>query len=256
MSFLSVELLFILVCGAAGAFGGIVAGIVSASSNKIVLPFSGRRVEIGFVGDGLIGMAGSLAIYLVVEPAFAETLKPENARSWLVAVALGVLSGFAGERLLRGMSSRLVEKVAGLDNRIDTVERRERALALNLRADELLHQGRLQEAEGEVEQVLELDPDNILALISRGKIFRRREKWTEAIGALTRIIERHPGTERAYYNRACYKLLSGAGRESALADLRRAVQLQPLYIDYASKDADFKSLWEDDVFKAVLATNA
>lgn len=49
----------------AGVFGGFISGMRECAEHKIRLPRSGRRIELGIVGDAVIGAAASVATYTV-----------------------------------------------------------------------------------------------------------------------------------------------------------------------------------------------
>ena len=60
--------------------------------------------------------------------------------------------------------------------------------------------------------------------------------------------------ESAWYNKACAH--SSMNKKSeALADLKRAVELDPSYRESAKSDKDFEKLWEDQDFKDITAVN-
>jgi hypothetical protein len=44
-------------------------------------------------------------------------------------------------------------------------------------------------------------------------------------------------------------------KSEALADLKRAVELNPSYRESAKSDKDFEKLWEDQDFKDIIAVN-
>ncbi len=238
----------------AGAFGGIAAGIIMRSSNKIRLPFSAtREIELGLLGDGFIGAAASLSICIVAIPAFSLSLESPTAEDIVNIISMGVVSGFVGERILKGMALRPDEKLAGLDARLNRIDKRERALELTIRGDELLRSNRISQADATYDQILEFDPENARALIGKAKVQRRRGKWEQAIETLTRLIKSKPTKARAYYNRACYKAQCGKyTTEEALNDLKKAIEFEQYYKEYAPQDEDFKNLWGNPEFQRIV----
>ncbi len=73
-------------------------------------------------------------------------------------------------------------------------------------------------------------------------------KLDEAIGSMTKGIEIVPNYPVSFYNRACYYCLKG-DKANALADLEKAISMNPNYKESAVKDEDFKTLYEDEDFK-------
>jgi tetratricopeptide (TPR) repeat protein len=74
------------------------------------------------------------------------------------------------------------------------------------------------------------------------------KKYDDAISAMNRAVDLAPGNAVNYYNRACMFSLKG-DKTNALADLKKAVEINPTFKQNALKDEDFKSLWEDADFK-------
>jgi tetratricopeptide (TPR) repeat protein/putative intracellular protease/amidase len=73
-------------------------------------------------------------------------------------------------------------------------------------------------------------------------------KFDEAIVSVTKGLELAPDDPTGIYNRACIYSLKG-DKANALADLKKAVSMNPSFKEYARKDEDFKSLWDDEDFK-------
>jgi tetratricopeptide (TPR) repeat protein len=208
----------------------------------------------GFTGDIFIGIAASLTIFFAAGAMFGLKLdNPITVDLFIKIVALGVLSGFAGIRLLSGMSSKLLEKLSEMDDRLDKVEKSDKISELLRQADFLLNNNP-DRALIIYDKALIIDPENEPALIGKAKALRRQKKLGEAIDLLSEIIKRNPKAERAYYNRACYKNLSNNhSKEEALADLRTAISLFAWYHDYAQDDKDFMNLWNDPDFKLAIS---
>jgi tetratricopeptide (TPR) repeat protein len=236
------QLLFLML---GGVIGGFISGQRDGLEHKVRLPGTGRRVEMGIVGDVLIGAATSLAAYGVASTLV--TIPPGNEPPLLLKlISFGTITGFTGIQLLSSISSRFVRDLQGIKKRVQSLERREESLWKSSRADSLREHGRYDEAEREFENALKLDPDNDLAVIGLAKVFRWTDKTDQAIETLTDFINRKPNA-RAIYNRACYKLLLDQRRE-AFSDLKWAIQIDPFYFQYAQKDEDFKSVRSDPEF--------
>ena len=246
----------ILVLMSAGIFGGILSGMRECSEHKLRLPRTGRKIELGIVGDALIGAAASIATFTV---AFSSGLilptvaGRDDPHLWLLKLSsVGIVSGFAGIHLLSSISNRLVREVQGVKERVDLLDRREQSLEKSNRGEALLLDGRYEEAEREFSEALKLDPDNESAVIGLAKAFRWRGKVEIAIGILTDLIRKDPDASRAIYNRACYKLLL-SHRSEAFSDLETAIKLNPYYRQYALyTDKDFKRVHDDPQFVSIV----
>lgn len=231
-----------------GLVGGCVAAQRDCSEHKIRLPGTGRRVELGVIGDALIGATTSLATYGVAVASTLITVPPDNDPHLSLKLgSFGIITGFAGIQLLSGISSSLVRDVQGVKDRVQSLELREKSLSKTIRADFLRENDRFDEAEKEFNEALKLDPDNDLAVIGLAKVFRKKSKLDQAVQLLTEFIDRSPHSSRAIYNRACYELLLGR-RSNALSDLNLATQISPDYCEYAQNDPDFASLRSDPEF--------
>lgn len=238
---------------ASGAFGGFVFGLFTRNSYKIRLPLTGNLLEVGFIGDLLVGIGASMTVFFLAGSMFG--LKFEGAltaETYIKVIALGVLAGFAGIRLLAGMSNRLLDQISELDSRLDRVEKQDKISEL-LRQAEFLRNNNPERSLIIFEKALLIDPENEPALIGKAKALRRLNRFDEAISILTQVIQRNPKAERAYYNRACYKNLSGGyTKDDVLADLKTAASLFGFYRDYALDDKDFQSLHEDADFRQIV----
>ena len=73
------------------------------------------------------------------------------------------------------------------------------------------------------------------------------EEWDKAIAVLEGHLAETPENGGVHYNLACAKARAGRADE-AIADLRRAVELQPSFARYAQADEDLASIRGDPGF--------
>jgi tetratricopeptide (TPR) repeat protein len=73
-------------------------------------------------------------------------------------------------------------------------------------------------------------------------------KFDDAIVAINKGLELSPNNPISIYNRACIYCLKG-DKANALADLKKAISLDPSLKESARKDEDFKNLYDDEDFK-------
>jgi hypothetical protein len=271
--------LLIVVILLSGAFGGLIMGFDSSRPNKVNLPFrSGRSVPLGMFGDMLIGAAASLAISFVTDPLFNTTPDDDpfgKSRGVVRLVSLGVISGFAGIKVLTSMSDLPIRLInASRAQIMDQVQEQDRSRELirqvedtlrevdqRAKTDEAAAQADLDKAEQAIEQVLKHLPDDPRSLVVSAKVFRRKAElnvggkadpwWQSAIDVLTNALRIDPTYDRAHYNRACYYALIKKEKE-ALADLKQAVALFAPNRVFARGDSDFASLKGNAEFQKLI----
>src|SRR5436190_1476978 len=99
--------MMILLCG--GVIGGVISGLGDCPEHKIRLPGSGSRIELGIVGDALVGSATSLAAFTyTVTLGLVDLTKQDDHLLLIKLSSVGIITGFAGIKLLSNISSRLV----------------------------------------------------------------------------------------------------------------------------------------------------
>jgi tetratricopeptide (TPR) repeat protein len=102
------------------------------------------------------------------------------------------------------------------------------------------------------EKATSLSPANADAWQIKAGLQAKGKKFDEAITSYTRAIELSPAQPIFVYNRGCVYCRKG-DKKSALADLGKAVAMNPRLKSYAGKDEDYKDLWEDTEFKMIIA---
>jgi tetratricopeptide (TPR) repeat protein len=73
-------------------------------------------------------------------------------------------------------------------------------------------------------------------------------RYEEAISIINEALRNNPGDPSSIYNRACIYSIQG-NKANALADLKRAIEIEGSFREYARTDEDFKSLYDDENFK-------
>lgn len=122
--------------------------------------------------------------------------------------------------------------------------------------ERLLAQNHVDDALKLVEDVLRDSPEDALAWLLKGRIFKKkagsppdRQRLQEALQYATKAAELMPDRGGPRYNMACYQALLGFDRAEILKNLKRALELNPKLKEEAPRDSDLKSLWEDKDFK-------
>jgi tetratricopeptide (TPR) repeat protein len=98
------------------------------------------------------------------------------------------------------------------------------------------------------EKLITMQPDSASNWGIKGGLLASMNKYEEAISSYNRAIQLDPDQTEYIYNRGCAYCLKG-DKINALADLKRAISLSPQLKEWAPKDQDFKSLWDDEDFK-------
>jgi tetratricopeptide (TPR) repeat protein len=147
--------------------------------------------------------------------------------------------------------------------------------------------GHNEEALKDIEKLISSNPNDALNYIMKGQVLFGMEKYNDAsqafykatsldpsrgdvwamqAGALAKIgkfddaivaankgMELAPNNPVSIYNRACIYSLKG-DKANALADLQKAISMNPSFKENATKDEDFKSLYNDEDFKKLTST--
>lgn len=269
----------LLIITFSGFFGGFVDGLLNRRS--YFLRFQKINVDIGSLGDALVGATASVAIFTIAEAVF--NLELGNSENLIRIVAWGVLSGYAGIRLLNPLSEGMVKRIASTAAR-DEVEKsaaynddviqilsdankRLTRYDLNYGRFSMQHDEQdqaassgnairlLEEVKASFDAALEIEPFNNEALRGEARVWRRwadrtsnpTEKagyWTKAMHLLDGIIQRDNKAASAYYTRACYKALSG-NLTQAIKDLETAIDLRPAFKARAVADSDLENIKND-----------
>jgi hypothetical protein len=235
----------LLVIAISGFFGGLVDGLRSDRQYKARL--GGKTWEWGSVGDGLVGTAAALAIFAFAENVFASgPLRVDMpVMAFIKIVAWGVLSGYAGTRLLDPLSAKVVKQLATDAARAEVRDQvskddasveslREAAQAVTQHLERLSRRATdasdaddkdiaapLDIAQRKYELLLKADPASTAARIGlanvhcyraehmqkAGKSDERDKAFSAAIKEADNLIKRDSQVAKAYYNRACYKAL-------------------------------------------------
>ncbi|MBX7146189.1 MAG: hypothetical protein K1X44_02640 [Alphaproteobacteria bacterium] len=114
------DLRLILSLALAGTLGGILSGIQSKRGfvlPSITLVNQKRSYHLGFIGDALSGLVGTLAIFLLmpVNPT------PEGVINFIRFIALSLLSGYCFNALVEWV---FVRTTKGIEERAKTIEER------------------------------------------------------------------------------------------------------------------------------------
>ncbi|MCP4295709.1 MAG: tetratricopeptide repeat protein, partial [Proteobacteria bacterium] len=101
--------------------------------------------------------------------------------------------------------------------------------------EQLLLQAKTSMIEGDLEaslksfnEVLKLEPENPVALLSIATALFKLKEYDESINLFTRFIAEHPGNSKAYCGRG-NALLAKDENEKAMTDFCKSIELNPHY---------------------------
>ncbi len=239
----------LFVIAVSGAFGGFVDGMRSTRTYRV--RFGARSADWGSIADALVGMAAAVAIFAFAESIFGggKELQDTVSAWFLVKIAAwGVLSGYAGTKLLDDLSSKAIQRMIS----DETGKQLSQQLSIDRQTEQIVQEAeqlRMQYlarvaaigkgvADTGAEQLLEraiLKFRGVLkkeplhrggqnglanALAELGTYYKDQlggEKQTQAAGLFTEaiqlqdgIIRQDPTFSKAYYNRACYRAIAAA----------------------------------------------
>lgn len=108
---------------------------------------------------------------------------------------------------------------------------------------------RFDEALSAYEKATSLDSKNSDAWQNKAGLLAKTGKLDEAIDSYTKAIQLNPpGIAIFLYNRGCAYCRKG-DKVNAMADLTKAISMNPQFKSYAQGDEDYKSLWDSEDFK-------
>jgi Tfp pilus assembly protein PilF len=122
------------------------------------------------------------------------------------------------------------------------------------RAHTLRRLGRLEEAFGAVNQVLEVEPNNAVALATKGTLLQEQGRPQEGQALYEEALAAAAPENRSllHYNFACF--WANAGEIARLQEhLARALELDPAKKSVAAVDRDFKKYAEEEWFLELTA---
>jgi len=93
-----------------------------------------------------------------------------------------------------------------------------------------------------------LDPERADVWGMKAITLAKTDKFDDALASINKGLELAPNDPASIYNRACIYCLKGE-KENALADLKKAISMNPSFKTLARKDEDFRSLYNDEEFK-------
>jgi tetratricopeptide (TPR) repeat protein len=188
---------------------------------------------------------------LLALPEATVTNPVRRTSDEMLAEVLELVRELARRSNVNEPAEESVDSISSLVQRVSRVEKGEQSQEYVSMADRLLETD-IKRATNYYDSAIQLVPEYESAWIGKAKVHKRLGELDKAIEILNAIIYRNPGSEKAFYNRACYKCLANHDKEDVLADLRRAIECLPENRTCALDDPDFGRLRQDVDFLQVL----
>ena len=246
-----------------GAVGGGVNGLIHQSDYQVKIPFTGRTTYLGFLGDFVVGAVGGLAVFLVAAPLFQDrwaAIRGDPGVA-LQIVAISVVSGFSGRSMMARLSKQMLHQIDQLFNKVEELDsglgkmrRFSKSAQFTDLADFYKSQGNYQMASEFYSRALDVDEENVGALLNQAYVLKRiggPKNLEMALRHVDRALAVDPTNERALYNRACYLALLGSESSEVVRALRAAVKVSYYYSEVALQDSDFDAYRDDQQFKDI-----
>lgn len=260
----NLQLLVPATLAGAGGFGGALSAIRTPATNRIIVPFTGRKVDLGFLGDILIGIGAGLAIYAfnaVFPSSSADKILTPDVDVLLRFFGLGLIAGFAGVRILDKLAAELLKQKV---NELETKTAAQHAeVQKQLEIARLLTDGRdfyykelYKSAIEAYDKVLALDPENAKARVNKAAALNslNPQNHQEPVQLINAALVTDPKVPFGHYNRACIKALNPAAypAQETLDDLDKAIKDDPSVKVLAAKDSDFNAVKNEQRFKDLI----
>ena len=261
---------------ASGAVGGFVHALRAPTPNAIILPFSGKRMQLGIAGDVMTGAVAAVAFMFIAQSvlrvSFVELAADTSDEDLVIQlVALGLIAGFAGGGMMGDLAGRVrklsteVNEVKEKQKLVDEVEELTRNAARDLMRD------KFESAETFARRAFEIDPEHAeaLATAATARSYRFHDDigvLRECVAELNTAAELDPRYELAHYNAASVmslasSLANGRGeplpysKEAIASALKRSIDESPVHREFWKTDGDFKWLAEDGEFLRYLGSS-
>ncbi|MGH3102641.1 MAG: DUF1028 domain-containing protein [Gaiellaceae bacterium] len=214
-------------------------GVVDASGHAV--SFTGAKCNdwAGDVqGDGYAAQGNILAGEAVVREMASAYERTEGALADRLMAALEAAEAAGGDKRGRQSAALIVERPDSASSQRQGTDR-----IVDLRVDD--HPEPIEE----LRRLLGIW-QRWHAMLEAYTLYEAGE-FKRALELATQALEAEPDDPMLRYNRACYASLAGR-RETALDDLRRAIEGDPGMLEMARVDSDFEPLADDEEFRRLV----
>ncbi len=249
-----------------GALGGLVGSLIRNANHLTLVTFDPQncRIRLGFIGDIVLGLGGAAVVAFLFENTL--NFDPQKQGSYPLMISVCFIAGVFGQLLIEIAGEKVIAKEAltiAKEAGKEAKEAGKETEALKLSASAAfvvaslykIDKGSFGEALEAANKALELDSNNLRAIVAKARALKRLGKIREALAAVDDALARADVKATAedrgvlLYNRACYNLLMNpADIDGTLASLEVAFPLRPDLRKLAAKDDDLRTLWDNPRF--------
>jgi len=248
----------------AGGFGGALSAIRTPTPNAVIVPFTARKWNLGFLGDIFIGIGAGVAIYAfnaVFPSSSSEKIHAPDVDVLLRFFGLGLIAGFAGVRILDKLAAEMLkQKVNDLETKTAAqyaeVQKQLEIARLLTDGRDFYYKKLYKSAVEAYDKVLVLDPQNPKARVNKAAALNSLDPLNhqEPVQLINAALSTDPKVPFGYYNRACIKALNPTAYKTAevLDDLEKAITDDPSNKVLAAADPDLASVKNEPRFKELI----
>lgn len=279
----------------AGILGGFIYTLNSTTTHKFRLPFQNNDIDAGFFGHIIIGVGGAF-VAIAAAVALLDLDLSIYTNTWssdkppkdiipsvLYVIAVGIIGGFSGLRIISGLSDAVVKKlqqdfeiakrdVADLSTKLaqnyQEDKKREQTLKeehyknILLEGKFLINAANPHDGISKIEQYLEApDADNsknhkAWSWLAMG--YKRIGNIDKAIEIADIALSYKPDNWLYHYNKACYLALSNKDPKGTYQSLKSALSYSRDQESYQelkqllTEDPDFENIRENDEFMQLI----
>jgi len=260
----------------AGGLGGLVYTLSAPTSHSFRIPFMDKEFDSGFLGHMLIGICGAFVAIGAAVPVidldltiFEQTWDKGHQPNKLIptvlyVIAIGVIGGFSGLRIISGLSDAMLQKLQSeLDENRAKTSKLEQELQKNTTEDKkarddykllegnfLITIGRADEGVIHLEEYLSdfanVQNHKAWSWLAMGR--KRCLDLPKAIEAIQKAISIDPSVWLYHYNYACYLAIQESPIEDIISEVKKALDFIPS--DRANEIKD-GVLFSDDDFAEI-----
>ena len=110
---------------------------------------------------------------------------------------------------------------------------------------------RFDEAVQTFDKLIEIEPNDVTAYLTKGAALYWSGKYDEAIDSLNNVVKRDSDDPAAWYYKACAEAKKG-NNQLVIPFLKRATDLEPDFKERAQEDDAFEAVRDDEEFRGIV----
>jgi tetratricopeptide (TPR) repeat protein len=233
----------------AGIFGGLVSHAMSDSKQT-----GGLRRSI------VIGVGASLLVPVFLDMISSDLVvsSTQNPDRLLVFAGFCLIASIFSRKFITTISNKLIEeKLEKVDRKIEKMEQSQELQNLLNDCAFYIENKNFDVALRTFDEIIAKYPASSRPYLGKARTYRLLGQIDQAIQMATEAIARSDENKyKGYYNRACYKAISGKHEApEIIKDLEIAISLHPKYAQFASSDRDLESIKDESLFKELISSH-